>query len=46
MTRQRAPPASGIDEAIAAFVDAGSDDSGTSLDEFDCWKKLEQKWTT
>jgi hypothetical protein len=45
-TRPRPPPASSIDEAIAAFVNATSGDGEASLDEFERWKRIEPRWTT
>jgi hypothetical protein len=44
--RRRAPPASSIDEATSAFLDADSGDFEASLDEFERWKRHEPKWTT
>ncbi|PZD27989.1 hypothetical protein A1F96_06269 [Pyrenophora tritici-repentis] len=41
--RPRAPQASSIDEVIGAFVNAGNDNEGVSLDEFERWKKHEPK---
>jgi hypothetical protein len=35
---------SSIDEAISGFADVGSADVN-EIDEFECWKKYEPKWT-
>ncbi|KAG9384238.1 Dimer-Tnp-hAT domain containing protein [Pyrenophora tritici-repentis] len=43
--RPRAPQASSINKVIGAFVNAGNDNEGVSLDEFERWKKHEPKWT-
>lgn len=42
--RSKASTLSSIDEAINAHVEVSSSDVN-SVDEFDCWKKYEPKWT-
>jgi hypothetical protein len=45
LARLMAPPASSIDEAIAAIADVGTGTSCAELDEFENWKRFEPKWT-